>query len=217
MRRFKSYTVKEFKDYVENMMVKRPINHIQLHHTWKPTKSDYINTDNKERIIWGMWNYHVNENGWSDIGQHFTVSPDGLIWDGRSLDRDPAGIYGHNDGGICIEMIGNFDTGHEDLEGEQLKSAVELISILLKKFNLYLSDIVFHREYSSKTCPGSSIDKNWILGLVDNNMKFSEVSPWALQSWKKAVQKGINDGIGPKDPVTEEQLMVFFDKLGLLD
>lgn len=73
MRRFKSYAVKEFKDYIENLTVKRPINHIQLHHTWEPTKSDYINADNKERIIWGMWNYHVNQNGWSDIGQHFTV------------------------------------------------------------------------------------------------------------------------------------------------
>lgn len=42
-------------------------------------------------------------------------------------------------------------------------------------------------------------------------------SSWAKESWEKAVRKGLNDGIGPQNPVTEEQLMAFFDKLGLLD
>lgn len=44
-----------------------------------------------------------------------------------------------------------------------------------------------------------------------------QVSPWAKEAWDKAVAKGVQDGFGPKATVTEEQLMVFFDKLGLLD
>lgn len=44
-----------------------------------------------------------------------------------------------------------------------------------------------------------------------------DVSPWALSAWNKAKDKGINDGFGAKNHVTEEQLMVFFDKVGLLD
>lgn len=44
-----------------------------------------------------------------------------------------------------------------------------------------------------------------------------QVSPWAKAAWDKAVVKGIQDGFGPKAYVTEEQLMVFFAKLGLLD
>lgn len=43
------------------------------------------------------------------------------------------------------------------------------------------------------------------------------VSDYAKKSWGKAYLKHINDGINPKGIVTEEQLMVFFDKLGLLD
>jgi len=42
-------------------------------------------------------------------------------------------------------------------------------------------------------------------------------SEWAKESWDKAVAKGIQDGLGAKNNVTEEQLMVFFDKLRLLD
>lgn len=50
-----------------------------------------------------------------------------------------------------------------------------------------------------------------------------DVSPWAQVAWEKAKKKlgpngtPINDGKGAKLQVTEEQLMVFFDKLGLLD
>jgi len=51
--------------------------------------------------------------------------------------------------------------------------------------------------------------------IVEND--FSDVSDWALESWKKAIEKGINDGKGAKKNITEEQLMVFFDWLGLLD
>ena len=47
--------------------------------------------------------------------------------------------------------------------------------------------------------------------------EWAAVSEWARISWIKSVAIGLNDGQGPKSAVTEEQLMVFFDKLGLLD
>lgn len=47
--------------------------------------------------------------------------------------------------------------------------------------------------------------------------EWAAVSEWARPSWIKAVRKGIQDGENPQGNVTEEQLMVFFDKLGLLD
>lgn len=43
-----------------------------------------------------------------------------------------------------------------------------------------------------------------------------DVSDWAKEAWLKAKNMGLNDGRGSKNPVTEEQLMVFFDRLGLL-
>ena len=45
----------------------------------------------------------------------------------------------------------------------------------------------------------------------------SEVSDWALESWNKAVAKGILDGSSPKGNVTREMLAVVLDRLGLLD
>ena len=59
--------------------------------------------------------YHVTYNGWNDIGQHFTIFPDGLILTGRSLEKSPACIYGQNANAICIENLGNFDLGGDQM------------------------------------------------------------------------------------------------------
>jgi len=57
-----------------------------------------------------MKNYHLSKS-FSDIAQHFTTFPDGTILTGRSLEKTPAGISGFNSNAICIENLGNFDSG----------------------------------------------------------------------------------------------------------
>lgn len=161
-RSFNAYTIDQFETYVKSLDVNRNITHIQIHHTWKPTQKDYKG----ESTIKSMWNHHVNTNEWSDIAQHFSPGPDGLIWDGRSLEKDPAGISGHNKGGIMFEIIGNFDDGHDVLDGKQLYAVTRAVAILVKKFNLSYDDIIFHREYSSKTCPGTSVKKAVFIEMV---------------------------------------------------
>lgn len=180
--KFKPYTISEFEAFIESVSVKRAINHIQIHHTWRPRKTDYRG----EVTIVGMWRYHTETRGWSDIGQHFSIAPDGVIWDGRSLELDPAGISGHNSGGIMFEMIGNFDKGEERLEGIQLDAIITAIRVLMDKFNLELSDIVFHREFSSKTCPGSGISKDWFLEQSKNRKKIETSIDTSLITYDSA-------------------------------
>lgn len=175
VRSFQSYSINEFEDFVESLPpLERTITHIQIHHTWKPRKTDYTG----EATIYGMWKYHTQTNGWSDIGQHFSIAPNGSIWDGRLLEKDPAGIKGYNAGGIMFEIIGNFDIGEEVLQEEQLNSVIHCVRALLKKFNLELKDIVFHKEHSSKTCPGSGVSKEWFLSQIEGY-------PPHTPQWKK--------------------------------
>lgn len=50
------------------------------------------------------------------------------------------------------------------------------------------------------------------------NVSNNKPSSWAETSWKKALAKGVmNEGQGPKDALTREQLAVIFDRLGMLD
>ncbi len=163
VRTFKSYTVEQIKQFLEQFKFTRQIKEIHIHHTWKPTKKDYVG----EKTIWAIWNYHVNTLGWRDIGQNFTVSPDGLIWLSRDLNDDPASIKGRNRGAIAIEMIGNFDKGYDVLEGKQREAVVQLVRALLDVTGKTTRDIVFHREYAPKTCPGTSIDKKEFIGWVE--------------------------------------------------
>lgn len=165
LRGFKQYTVEDYLDYLRTTSITREINQIHLHHTWKPTKEGYNASSNKERVIFGMWSYHTKQLGWSNIGQHISLAPDGTVWDGRDINKTPASIKGHNTGAFAIEMIGNFDVGHEKIEGKQLESLIKLLRGLFDLFKG--AKLVFHREYSSKTCPGTSVNKEAILNLVN--------------------------------------------------
>jgi hypothetical protein len=138
-------------------------NHAELHvhHTWKPDHSDFDGS-NHQALQTAMRNYHVNTRGWSDIGQHVTLFPDGAFLNGRDFGVNPASIKGYNSGAFCVEMIGNFDVGHDVLEGDQLASIIKLA----RYFNEKKKYIRFHRENASKTCPGTSINKEDFMQMV---------------------------------------------------
>lgn len=143
----------------------RKVSEFHIHHTWKPDHKDF-NGSNGLQLQQNMRNYHVNNLGWSDIGQHLTLLPDGNWVIGRDFNLIPASIYGRNSFAFAIEMLGNFDKGHDELEGKQLASILDLLYFGLDFFNLPESAIIFHREYAPKTCPGSNIDKQKFIEQV---------------------------------------------------
>ncbi len=153
--------------YVRGISTKRNIKLIQLHHTYIPSYKNF-NGSNYKHLQNSMRNTHIKENGWSDIAQHFTVFPDGAVVTGRSMDKDPAGIYGANKGAVCIECLGNFDG--ENMADEQKSAVTALVGALCERFSLkpenavkyhcwytaggtYLGDYV--KGKSVKTCPGA--------------------------------------------------------------
>jgi peptidoglycan hydrolase-like protein with peptidoglycan-binding domain len=136
---------------------------LHVHHTWKPSHKDY-NGSNGIALQQGMKNYHVGNLGWNDIGQHVTLLPDGLFVTGRDFGATPASIAGHNTGGFACEMLGNFDTDNDKLEGKQKESILRLA----KYFDDKGRYIRFHRENAAKSCPGTSIDKDTFMNEVRN-------------------------------------------------
>jgi hypothetical protein len=172
--RLKVYTTDELiKEYSRFTWIRKS-KEVHIHHTWKPTHKSF-NGNNHLDLQVGIRNFHVNENGWSDIGQHLTLFPDGTWMIGRNWNTDPASITGRNSYGFAIEMIGNFDKdgtgefnnlGYDVLQGKQLNSILKL----LKFINL---PIVFHRDYSDiKTCPGNRINKNTFIQQVKNYKEY---------------------------------------------
>jgi len=78
---FTKRTINEFETWIANIKVARTVLFLQQHHTWSP---DYklFTGDNHFELQKAMRDYHVNHNGWMDIGQHFTIFPDGAILTG---------------------------------------------------------------------------------------------------------------------------------------
>lgn len=107
----------------------------------------------------------------SDIGQHFTTFQDGSILTGRTLENDPAGIYGFNLNSICIENLGNFDKDRDVMSQSQKNTIVRLTAALCLKFSISVNSdrLVYHYWFdkisgkrnkgwpgSSKDCPGTN-------------------------------------------------------------
>lgn len=161
-RPFIGMTLSEFAEQLNRYQFSRPIREVHMHHTWRPRQGDYRG----EPTVAGMWRHHTQTNGWSDIAQHLSIAPDGSIWTGRSWNRTPASASGHNAGAFMFETIGDFDRGRDSLVAAQRAAVVEVIARVQLKCGLAPESLRFHREFSTKTCPGSGIDKEEILREV---------------------------------------------------
>lgn len=161
--------IEEFESYISNLKIGRTVLFLQQHHTYKPS---YIHFDgnNHFNLQKGMKQYHVTQNGWMDIGQHFTTFPDGAIVTGRNIEFSPACIYGNNANAVCVENVGNFDKGADIMSKSQKEAIIRMTAALCRKFNLAVdtNKIVYHHWFdlsngqrnngarNNKSCPGTN-------------------------------------------------------------
>jgi len=75
-----------------------------VHHTaGSNTSSDWAAT------VRSIWNYHVNTNGWSDIGYNFLLDKEGNVYEGRADDTMGAHFSGRNSGTSGISLMGHYN------------------------------------------------------------------------------------------------------------
>ncbi|NTV92471.1 MAG: amidase [Chlorobiaceae bacterium] len=162
-------SIQDFEAWIRDVKVGRTVVSIQQHHTYSPDYSSFKGS-NQFELQKAMKDYHVVHNGWSDIGQHFTTFPDGSIITGRSMELSPAGIKGCNSASICIEHLGNFDAGKNEMTFQHQDIAVRLTAALCLKFGLPVStkSILYHHWFNlatgernngtknNKSCPGTA-------------------------------------------------------------
>lgn len=159
----------EFVRYVEQLDFPelRP-NRIFLHHTWRPTQEEWRGRASieamkayYERQLWRDDEGRLHE-GWS-AGPHLFVAEDG-IWLFSDLRYDGVGVRGHNHRSIHLEMVGNYD--HKLPGGQTLALTVAALGILHERLALDANELAFHRDYSTKTCPGTAVKKDWVISQI---------------------------------------------------
>jgi hypothetical protein len=162
-RPFRQLTLAQFAAELASFPFTRRVKEVHMHHTWKPRKSDFTG----RATIDGMWRHHTRVNGWSDIAQHLSIDPNGMVWTGRDWNRTPASATGHSAGSFMFETIGNFDVGQEKLVGKQRAAVIDVIARVQLRFGLPVESLRFHRQFTNeKTCPGNGITRAEILDAV---------------------------------------------------
>lgn len=138
----------------------RELNRIILHCTATPSWRD-VSVDEIRR-------WHVEGNGWSDIGYHYVILLDGTIARGRPLDVAGAHVKGHNKDSVGVVYVGGTDvTGQpqDTLNSNQLFSLYKVVTSLRNLFGpLTLHG---HNEFSDKACPSFIVSEK-LPYLVDH-------------------------------------------------
>jgi SH3-like domain-containing protein len=161
-------TLPEFAQWLDNNSFSRTIRLIQNHHTYIPGYA-HFRGNNHFSMLTGMENAHL-QRGFNEIAQNLTTFPDGRIAVCRNLNKIPGGIKGANTYGICMEHIGNFDTGGDAMTAAHADAILEANALLCKKFSLTPSSdtVVYHHWWdlnsglrtngsgATKSCPGTN-------------------------------------------------------------
>lgn len=110
--------------------------------------------DNDFNTLLEVQTAHRNQRGWADIGYHYLIGQNGLIYEGRDWSVRGTHVERFNTGSLGICLLGNFmETAPEAL---QLNSALALINWLGER--LQLTHIASHRQFNPRTqCPGDNL------------------------------------------------------------
>ncbi|QCW80528.1 N-acetylmuramoyl-L-alanine amidase [Streptomyces sp. S6] len=101
-------------------------------------------------------NYHMDSNGWSDIGYNFLVDTAGRIYEGRGWNNEGAHTSGYNRSHIAVCFIGR--------DGDATKAAKVSIRSLYEKANTVFGRTLsktYHSALGSTSCPGNDL-RSWV-------------------------------------------------------
>lgn len=97
---------------------------------------------------------HQVRNGWADVGYHFLIGKNGLIYEGRDWGVRGTHVGGYNTGSIGICLLGNFM--NDSVTQPQYQATEQLLQWLAQR--LQLTHVASHRDFNDGTlCPGDKL------------------------------------------------------------
>ncbi len=100
--------------------------------------------------------FHVESNGWADIGYHYLIDSVGRVVEGRELVWQGAHVGGSNNrGNVGICLIGNFDK--ERPTRAALASLDRLVYELQSELQIPRKNVRPHKAWTATACPGKHL------------------------------------------------------------
>jgi hypothetical protein len=136
-----------------------------VHHT---VNANSYSAEQVPAIIRGIYAYHTQSRGWSDIGYNFLVDRFGRIWEGRygGVDKPVVGAHtlNYNESSFAMSAIGNFETAQPtspmiDAYGRLFAWKLAISGVNATSTRQVVNGRTFqaingHRDAGSTACPG---------------------------------------------------------------
>lgn len=113
----------------------------------------------KDQTVRSIQNFHMDTNGWRDIGYNWLVTVDGRVWEGRQHTWSAIGAHveNHNTENIGVCMIGTnadvTDAAKRSIRWLYDQACVLAGKTLAKRY---------HSQYAPTSCPGDNL-RNWVI------------------------------------------------------
>ncbi|GAA3826538.1 N-acetylmuramoyl-L-alanine amidase [Nocardioides panacisoli] len=146
-------------------VVNKTMKQVHIHHT--VNANDYHRRD-VPALIRGMYRYHTQTLGWSDIGYNFLVDRFGRIWIGRKGSGHKivrgAHTLGFNHKSMGVSVIGNFEVAKPNKD--ILRALVRLAAWRIDKYDLRPRGTVMRQSSGSDKYPAGT----WVrLPVIDGH------------------------------------------------
>lgn len=131
------------------------VGEVIVHHSYRPHLPAGASLDDARSAVYGIWDYHVNTNGWQDIGYQWLVDQDGRIFEGRGWWRTGAHTEGRNSTSAAVCFLIDGDQ-HEPTD-DAWAAARRVVADGIDRGALTAGpDVSGHTDYAAKTCPGTA-------------------------------------------------------------
>jgi N-acetylmuramoyl-L-alanine amidase len=142
----------------------RNINEIVVHCT--ATRPAWWQDRSTEDKVQEVRRWHVEDNGWKDIGYHWLIDRDGTVVKGRDESVTGAHVKNRNSTTIGIALFGGHGSNKDDkfadhFTPEQDAALRQLIAQIERRHTI--TKISGHHEYANKACPGFRVG-DWLAG-----------------------------------------------------
>jgi len=124
---------------------------VLLHHAGENWK---LGTDPAQKLR-NLQSWGQRDKNWNDVPYHYLISPDGRIFEGRSVSYKPdTNTNFDTTGFINVQLWGNFE--EQRVTQAQLASTVSVTAYLVDKHGLSIDSITTHMDEApgQTTCPG---------------------------------------------------------------
>lgn len=127
-------------------------NRITVHHT-VTANADSMSVPARMRQI---QSFHMDVNGWCDLGYHYLVGRDGKVYEGRAESLVGTHVGGGNTGNAGVSFIGTF-TDVAPTEA-MFQAGARILADLSARRGITLDRqrVKGHRQFNSTECPGAA-------------------------------------------------------------